>query len=131
MDPPYSSRRFRYTHLSITVEEQSQLHLIDEVEARYRLGSAGPEMSNYPGAGATHSVSNKDILADIVGESLGPSSDTRRRRGKDTGAVRAGSQTGSKSAAKSGNQNILQQIRRGDTSSSTGNSTNPTYWVEP
>ena len=40
MDPPYSSPLYGYTHLSVTVEDQSQLHFLDEREARYRLGAA-------------------------------------------------------------------------------------------
>ncbi len=41
MDPPYSSRRYHYTHLSVTVEEPSQIHLIEENEAIRRLESVG------------------------------------------------------------------------------------------
>lgn len=43
MDPPYTSNRFGYTHLSVTVEEPSQMHLIDADEAAYRLGRSGSQ----------------------------------------------------------------------------------------
>jgi hypothetical protein len=41
MDPPYSNPRYRYTHLSVTIEESQQLHIIGEDEANYRLGKGG------------------------------------------------------------------------------------------
>ncbi len=42
MDPPYSNPRYRYVHLSVTIEESQQLHLIGEDEANYRLGRGAP-----------------------------------------------------------------------------------------
>jgi len=43
MDPPYSNPRYNYTHLSVTVEEAQQLHILDAAEAKYRLGKGGSE----------------------------------------------------------------------------------------
>ena len=37
VDPPYHSRRYRYTHLSVTVTAQSQIQRISQKEALYRL----------------------------------------------------------------------------------------------
>ena len=37
VDPPYSSRRHGYTHLSITVSSPSLIHQVSEDEAKYRL----------------------------------------------------------------------------------------------
>ena len=41
IDPPYISRRFAYTHLSITVQEDGQIQQLEEGQARFRLGSVG------------------------------------------------------------------------------------------
>lgn len=41
LDPPYSNPKFGYTHLSVTVAESSQMRLIAEQEARWRLASIG------------------------------------------------------------------------------------------
>jgi predicted Ser/Thr protein kinase len=41
MDPPYFSKRYGYTHLSITVEEDGQIQRLDEAQARFRLASIG------------------------------------------------------------------------------------------
>lgn len=41
VDPPYSSTQYGYTHLSVTVTESSQMRLIVEKEARWRLASIG------------------------------------------------------------------------------------------
>ena len=48
VDPPYTSPRFGHTHLSITVTEQSQLHLIPKEEAEYRLGIDSAESGKAP-----------------------------------------------------------------------------------
>jgi serine/threonine protein kinase len=39
IDPPYTNTRkkYRYTHLSVTISDNNQLHIIDENEAKYRL----------------------------------------------------------------------------------------------
>ncbi len=41
VDPPYSSAQYGYTHLTVTVTESSQMRLIAEEEARWRLASIG------------------------------------------------------------------------------------------
>ena len=39
MEPPFENRRLRYTHLAITISQNNQITIIDEIEARFRLGS--------------------------------------------------------------------------------------------
>jgi serine/threonine protein kinase len=67
MDPPYTGTAGRdkdkrsYTNLSITLAESSQLYLIDEKEARYRLNSSGerkPSTAKPP----VPSVNNSEVL---------------------------------------------------------------------
>jgi hypothetical protein len=41
MDPPYTSRRYSYTHLSVTVEEDGQIQWLTTEEAQFRLASIG------------------------------------------------------------------------------------------
>ncbi|MBL8252657.1 MAG: serine/threonine protein kinase [Candidatus Competibacter sp.] len=58
LDPPYSSPKFGYTHLSVTVAESSQMRLIREQEARWRLASIGqpkPDLLPIPLAAKTES----------------------------------------------------------------------------
>jgi hypothetical protein len=40
LDPPYSNRRFGYTHLSVTVQEDGQIQHLTETQARFRLGKS-------------------------------------------------------------------------------------------
>jgi hypothetical protein len=42
LDPPIRNRRHHYTHLSVSINEASQLHTIDKVQAQYRLSGANP-----------------------------------------------------------------------------------------
>lgn len=39
IEPPYSNKRFRYTHLAISITQDNQMHFLQESEAFYRLGS--------------------------------------------------------------------------------------------
>jgi hypothetical protein len=56
MDPPYTSKRYGYTHVSISVDQDGQIQRLDEAQARFRLGS---------GSGTSPS-SNQDILKKYV-----------------------------------------------------------------
>lgn len=57
IDPPYSNPKFNYLHLSITVEEPQQLHIIDAREATYRLGGQrGTQLSG------TAASSNRELI---------------------------------------------------------------------
>ena len=104
MDPPYTSSKYHYTHLSVTVEEGQQLHLIDESEARYRLGMSSRGVP----PSATKRLGNRDVLETIRSGAETPSPHT----GTATQATgRSGVGVGSGAAAsKSRNQAILQRI---------------------
>jgi hypothetical protein len=84
LDPPYQSRKFGYTHLSVTVQEDGQIQTLNEAQAQFRLGkrtasstfvpptqkqgrtaSSAPG-SSFPGVAkgtkTTGTSTNKDIL---------------------------------------------------------------------
>src|SRR5215472_4500701 len=50
MDVPFESKRQRYKHLSITVQEEGQIQQIDEAEAGFRLASIAPAPPPQPAA---------------------------------------------------------------------------------
>jgi len=109
MDPPYTSSKYHYTHLSVTVEEGQQLHLIEESEARYRLGKSGSAASPPPPS----TRSNRDVLQTI--KHGGPRNEhppsARAARSTSGGA---GTQPGigaGQAVPRTGNQAILQQIK--------------------
>ncbi len=58
MDPAYTNKTYNYTHLSVTVEDRQQIHLIDEDEANYRLGKSSRDAR----APASNPVSNRELL---------------------------------------------------------------------
>jgi serine/threonine protein kinase len=62
IDPPYYSRRFDYTHIGITVTNQSQIQKITQAEARYRLGRET----------SSGTRKNRDILQGIRSGKLPP-----------------------------------------------------------
>ena len=59
MDPPYVSRRYGYTHLSITVQEDGQIQQLAETQAHFRLASIGKPMPQR----------NRDVVGAITGGS--------------------------------------------------------------
>jgi hypothetical protein len=63
LDPPYESKKYGYSHLSITVEEDGQIQQLDEAQARFRLASIGKPTP----------LRNRDLVKDVVRGS-GPSS---------------------------------------------------------
>jgi len=109
MDPPYTSSKYHYTHLSVTVEEGQQLHLIEESEAKYRLGKNGTAASTPPPS----TRSNRDVLQAIK---HGGSRSEHPPSGRGAGA-KAGGSGGQRvvgagqAAPRTGNQAILQQIK--------------------
>ncbi len=60
IEPPYTSRRYRYSHLSVTVTANGQMTVISETEAKFRLAST----SSKP---PTPRTTNRDVLAGITG----------------------------------------------------------------
>jgi len=102
MDPPYSSPKYHYTHLSVTVEEAQQLHLIDDKEALYRLGkSDGAEVGS-------SAPDNRKVLEGILGSGSGSHSTPRSTRGGARG--RTAGRSAPQPPPRSRNQAILQQI---------------------
>jgi hypothetical protein len=98
MDPPYSNPRYGYTHLSVTVEEAQQLHIIGEDEAKYRLGVAGGVRTR-----AVSAQDNRKVLQGIrQGSSPAPSI--------STGASSRAGQRAPRGVPVSKNQSILQGI---------------------
>ena len=73
MEPPYQNARFNYSHLSISITQANQLHVLQEAEARYRLGASGVAPR------AVSASSNQNVLITMKGETT-PSS------GKSTAA---------------------------------------------
>jgi hypothetical protein len=62
MEPPYVSRKYKYSHLAISITQPNQIHVITEKEARYRLAG-----STTRGTGVKSRDSNKGILDAIKG----------------------------------------------------------------
>ena len=66
VDPLYTSKHSnKYTHLSITVTEANQLHIISEAEARRRLGGATSAISITTNVGRSGKRFNQDILDEV------------------------------------------------------------------
>jgi hypothetical protein len=62
LDPPYSNANSGYTHLSINITQQNQIHVITKEEADFRLGKSRPA---YPKQSENMYLDNKKILSDI------------------------------------------------------------------
>ncbi|HMN14020.1 MAG TPA: hypothetical protein PKD55_17020 [Bellilinea sp.] len=71
MEPPYRSRRYKYSHLAISITQANLLHVITESEAKFRLSS-----TSVRSAGSTSRSRNKDILDRIHGTTNTPSRTT-------------------------------------------------------
>lgn len=66
MEAPYTNKRYKYSHISITLTKKSQLFRIDEIEAKKRLAGkiASATVIN------AEKLSNKDILSQIGGQTI-------------------------------------------------------------
>ncbi|WP_196221058.1 CFI-box-CTERM domain-containing protein, partial [Sansalvadorimonas verongulae] len=112
MEPPYVSKRYKYSHLAITVTQSGQLHQITEAEAKFRLAG-----SSTRGVAASNSnLSNAEILRQIQG---GSSTNRGARRGSTTSSNinRNKTQVGSATSSpppktSSANEDILQKMRQ-------------------
>ena len=58
LEPPYRSGKYGYEHLGLTVTQTGQMHLIDQHEAKFRLGGSKAPVST---------TSNADVLTAIGG----------------------------------------------------------------
>ena len=112
MDPPYTSKRYGYTHLSVTIEDASQLHLIDAGEAAYRLGQSDSRSTKAP----PPTRRNRDLLETI---SSGNAPTTARG---SAGRTSTGRHAGSAATPQTSNRAILQQIKTGSGSVSASSS---------
>jgi hypothetical protein len=96
MEPPYVSKKYRYSHLSITILQPNQLRVISDSEARFRLASSNG------GAASTDRQGNRDVLERMTG-----------RRTVKAGQVRTPTPLTS-------NQAILERMVKASPSSSGG-----------
>ena len=60
MEPPYSNKRYKYSHLSISITQANQLHVIAESDAKFRLAG----IASHP-SGSTSRGSNRELLERI------------------------------------------------------------------
>lgn len=60
IEPPYQNKRFQYTHLSISITQASQVHILQEADARYRLSSNSTPRSIAPS-------NNQNVLTTMRG----------------------------------------------------------------
>lgn len=93
MEPPYENKYYKYSHLAISVTLNSQLHVISEKEAKFRLAGS----STRSNASVSH-VSNREIL-----EGLRAGKTPKSSSGK----------TGQQNAPATSNQAVLQNMKSG------------------
>ena len=74
MEPPYTNKRYGYTHLSISITQGNQIHQIAEKEAKFRLAG-----STTRSAGGASGSGNQRILEEIQGGSTRGGGSTAHR----------------------------------------------------
>lgn len=118
MEPPYISRRYKYSHLSISITQGNQFHIILDKEAKFRLAGSSTR-SNTP----TSLGSNKDILDQIKGS----------KRPAESGSRTSSASSGGVSAGKSSsNQDVLRMMKGSQPSSTpTTSSRQTSYGTKP
>lgn len=95
MEPPYESKKYRYSHLSITVGAAGTMTAITDQEAQWRLAGAGKSA----GAFAAATSSNQQTLDKIRGVSGAATTAPARPAGPPP------------TPAASSNQQVLQKIK--------------------
>jgi hypothetical protein len=65
MEPPFVNKRFRYSHLSITILQPNQMRVISAEDARFRLSASRG------GNGSNGGQSNRVVLDRMMGRSTG------------------------------------------------------------
>lgn len=118
MEPPYISRRYKYSHLSISITQGNQFHIILDKEAKFRLAGSSTR-SNTP----TSLGSNKDILDQIKGS----------KKPAESGSRTSSASSGGVSAGKSSlNQDVLDKMKRSQPSyTPTTSSRQTSYGTKP
>lgn len=94
MEPPYRSRRYKYSHLAITVAQANQIHIINAAEAKFRLSGTASRPSAPQGG-------NKEVLQGILAGGRGSTHKPAPRR------------TGTSGPPPSPNQRVLQGMKGG------------------
>ncbi len=113
VDPPFQNPRFGYTHLSITITEPNQLHIIGAGEARRRLGGTNSGASTATGVVSPSKPTNQAIL-DAVGNQRGGGRPVRRGGSPPR---RVPPRTRQSTSTDSTNKEILKRIRGSSTHS--------------
>jgi len=68
LEPPYVSKRFKYSHVAISITQGNQLHLITEKEAKFRLAGSSTRSS-----APKSPRNNREILKEFrAGTASGP-----------------------------------------------------------
>jgi serine/threonine protein kinase len=106
MEPPFVNKKYRYSHLSITVGAAGTMALINEQEAQWRLAGAGKSA----GAFAAATTSNQQTLGRIRGVSGAAPSPLPNAA----------------SQAPSSNAQVLQKIRASSQSTAAASSSSST-----
>jgi len=113
VDAPYTSRRYHYTHVGITVEQEGQINQITETEALYRLKSLGKAQQ----------PRNRRILEDII-----PVASGANRKAGATPIIIPSARPKAVSRPLTGNQAIAQRFSPAPASSPNSGS-QPAYSV--
>ena len=95
MEPPYVSKQYSYSHLSISFSQGNQLHFISEQEARFRLASLSDKFSS----NSNRKTSNQEIVDSLRASKYSASSHFSTQSTRNPSAVN------------SSNQAILQKMK--------------------
>jgi hypothetical protein len=56
LEPPFRSPKYGYSHLAVSITEASQLHVISQPEAKFRLSGAGASSAGIPQPGDNRGI---------------------------------------------------------------------------
>lgn len=101
MEPPYVSRKYKYSHLAISITQGSQLHVLTDKDAKFRLSSINSQT-----AGGSKSTNEKILKGLKSGDTSKPYTSTKS--------------TNTTTAPKSKNDAILQKMKGSQVSSTSG-----------
>lgn len=97
MEPPYVNRQYNYSHLSISITQGSQLHIISEKDAKFRLAGSSTRAT-----GSVAKISNQAILIGLKAGSNNTGSVPPRGTSQRSGI--------SNSTPSTSNQAVLQKM---------------------
>lgn len=81
MEPPYVNKYYKYSHLAISITQGSQLHIISEKEAKFRLAGSSTRSND-----SVSLVNNREILEGFRAGKL-PSGSTSKPRQQSSPAT--------------------------------------------